>query len=39
VVALETLAAKKTARWAREDSNVQPDRYERCALPGKADKI
>jgi len=24
---------------AREDSNLQPDRYERYALPGKADKI
>ena len=24
---------------AREDSNLQPDLYERYALPGKADKI
>jgi hypothetical protein len=24
---------------AREDSNLQPDRYERYALPGKPDKI
>jgi len=29
----------KQVRWAREDSNLQPDRYERYALPGKADKI
>src|ERR1700687_359128 len=36
VTASETLGAKWTAWWAREDSNLQPDRYERYAFPGKA---
>ena len=26
------------AWWAREDLNLQPDRYERYAFPGKAGK-
>src|SRR6266481_2408393 len=28
-----------TAWWAREDSNLQPDRYERSAYPGRSRKI
>jgi hypothetical protein len=28
------LAVRKSAWWAREDSNLQPDRYERRARPG-----
>ena len=26
------LAVRKSAWWARQDSNLQPDRYERSAL-------
>ena len=33
------LLVRKSEWWAREDSNLQPDRYERYALPGKADEI
>jgi|tagenome__1003787_1003787.scaffolds.fasta_scaffold13036950_1 hypothetical protein len=33
------LPVRKTAWWAREDSNLQPDRYERRGFAGKADEI
>ena len=39
VTGSETLDTERTAWWAREDSNLQPDHYERYALPGKAGKI
>jgi len=30
------LLKRRSAWWAREDSNLQPDRYERASVPGKA---
>ena len=36
---LETLKTSGNAWWARQDSNLQPDRYERPALPGEINKI
>jgi hypothetical protein len=32
VTGAETLRTRQSAWWAREDSNLQPDRYERSAL-------
>jgi hypothetical protein len=33
------IGSHRTAWWAREDSNLQPDRYERGNFIGSIDKI
>lgn len=38
-VALETLSTSETAWWAREGSNLQPDRYERRGRSEKPGRI
>src|SRR5260370_40578168 len=38
-VAAPRVARKGEAWWARQDSNLQPDRYERSALPENANTI
>ena len=38
-VAAPRVARQGEAWWARQDSNLQPDRYERKTLPGNSSKI
>jgi hypothetical protein len=38
-IELAILRNRRTAWWAREDSNLQPDRYERGYFIGNNDKI
>ena len=37
--ASETLRTERNAWWAREDSNLQPDRYERVLIRGKSPQM
>jgi hypothetical protein len=36
---MDLVVVYTTIKWARQDSNLQPDRYERYALAGKTGKI